>query len=59
VAQILDRSHPHRRAALRWLTRAEQLIDPRLADMLAEWELDPIRNESGFKAIEARLDFPP
>ncbi len=45
--------------ALRWLAKAEQLLDPGLQDLRVNWTLDPIRNEPEFKAIEARMNFPP
>jgi serine/threonine-protein kinase len=46
-------------AALQWLSRAEQLRDPRLQLLRVFSGLDPIRQEPQFKAIEARLNFPP
>jgi hypothetical protein len=46
-------------AALQWLTKAEQLRDPGLPGLKVDWELDPIRNEPQFKAILARMKFPP
>jgi len=46
-------------AALRWLTEAERLHSFDLLFMKMDWTLDPIRNEPQFKAIEARLHFPP
>jgi TolB-like protein/Flp pilus assembly protein TadD len=45
--------------ALQWLSKAERLRDPGLVDMKVDWQLDPIRNEPQFKAIEARMRFPP
>jgi TolB-like protein/Tfp pilus assembly protein PilF len=46
--------------ALQWLTKAEELRDPILWWLLRiDWQLDPIRNEPRFKAIEARMNFPP
>jgi tetratricopeptide (TPR) repeat protein len=45
--------------ALQWLTKADRLLDPRLVYIKVDPELDPIRNEPQFKAIEARLNFPP
>jgi TolB-like protein/Tfp pilus assembly protein PilF len=45
--------------ALRWLMTAERLRDPNLILIKVDSELDPIRNEPQFKAIEARLKFPP
>jgi tetratricopeptide (TPR) repeat protein len=46
-------------AALAWLTKAEQLRDPAFQSLRVESSFDPIRNEPQFKAIEARLNFPP
>jgi hypothetical protein len=46
-------------AALRWLTEAERVHSFDLLFMKMDWTLDPIRNEPQFKAIEARLHFPP
>ena len=45
--------------ALRWLAKAEKLLDPGLQSLRVNWMLDPIRNEPEFKAIEARMNFPP
>jgi TolB-like protein/Tfp pilus assembly protein PilF len=45
--------------ALRWLAKAVQLLDPGLQSLRVNWMLDPIRNEPEFKAIEARMNFPP
>ena len=45
--------------ALRWLAEAEQRHDLDLLSMKVDWYLDPIRNEPQFKAIEARMKFPP
>jgi TolB-like protein/Tfp pilus assembly protein PilF len=45
-------------AALQWLMTAEKQRDPRLAELKATWELDPIRNEPAFQALVARLQFP-
>jgi TolB-like protein len=53
-AQLGDTS-----AALQELTRAEQQRDPAFQILRVEWTLDPIRNEPQFKAIEARMKFPP
>jgi hypothetical protein len=46
-------------AALQWLTKAERLRDPSFQNLRVDWALDPIRNEPQFKAIEARMNFPP
>jgi TolB-like protein/tetratricopeptide (TPR) repeat protein len=46
-------------AALGWLKKAEQLRDPEFQVLRVAWELDPIRNEPEFKAIETRMKFPP
>jgi tetratricopeptide (TPR) repeat protein len=46
-------------AALQWLSRAEHLRDPRLQLLRVFPGFDPIRQEPQFKAIEARLNFPP
>ena len=45
--------------ALHWLTKAEERRDPLLWLLRIDWQLDPIRNEPGFKAIVARMNFPP
>jgi tetratricopeptide (TPR) repeat protein len=46
-------------AALQWLTKAERLRNPSFQKLRVDWALDPIRNEPQFKAIEARMNFPP
>jgi TolB-like protein/Tfp pilus assembly protein PilF len=46
-------------AALRWLSRAEELLDSSLQSFRVELCFRGIRNEPRFKAIEARLNFPP
>jgi hypothetical protein len=46
-------------AALQWLAKAEQIHSPKLETVKVDWELDPIRNEPLFKAIEFRMNFPP
>jgi|HubBroStandDraft_1064217.scaffolds.fasta_scaffold12111_2 TolB-like protein/tetratricopeptide (TPR) repeat protein len=46
-------------AALRWLSKAAELRDPSLPTLRVDWMLDPIRDEPGYKAIEARMNFPP
>jgi TolB-like protein/Flp pilus assembly protein TadD len=48
-----------RAAALASLTKAEKLKDPELQVLRSYWALDPIRSEPQFKAIEARMKFPP
>jgi hypothetical protein len=45
--------------ALDWLETALRLRDPGLIDLKVDWQLDPIRNEPGFQAIERALKFPP
>jgi len=45
--------------SLRWLNTAQRLHSPGLQSLRVDWELDPIRNEPEFKAIEARMNFPP
>jgi len=45
--------------ALRTLERSERLRESGLQGLRVNWELDPIRNEPQFKAIEARMNFPP
>jgi TolB-like protein len=45
--------------ALQWLNTAEKLHDPGLQSLKVYWMLDPIRNEPQFKALEARMNFPP
>jgi adenylate cyclase len=45
--------------ALRTLERAERLRESGLQALRVNWELDPIRNEPQFKAIEVRMNFPP
>lgn len=45
--------------ALQWLSKAERSRDPLSQFLRVDWELDPIRNEPEFKAIEARMKFPP
>jgi TolB-like protein/Flp pilus assembly protein TadD len=46
-------------SALKWLEKAEQLNDPAISYLLVDWPLDPIRNEPQFKALAARMNFPP
>jgi tetratricopeptide (TPR) repeat protein len=45
--------------ALQWLTKAERLHDRGLERLKADPTLDPIRNEPQFKALVARMKFPP
>jgi TolB-like protein len=49
----------NKEAALQTLAKAEQLRDPTLQLLKVDWGLDPIRNDPQFKAIEARMNFPP
>jgi len=49
----------NKEAALQTLANAEQLRDPGLQLLKVDWGLDPIRNDPRFKAIEARMNFPP
>jgi thioredoxin-like negative regulator of GroEL len=49
----------NRASALHWLAEAERLHDAALPELRVDSLLDPIRNEPQFKAIEARLNFPP
>lgn len=46
-------------AALAWLAKAEQLRDAGLQSLKVDYQLDPIREEPQFKAILARMNFPP
>jgi TolB-like protein/Flp pilus assembly protein TadD len=46
-------------AALAQLAKAWQQRDPAFQSLKVSWELDPIRNEPEFKAIEAKMNFPP
>lgn len=46
-------------AALKTLAKAEQLHDSAFQLLRVHWELDPLRNEPEYKAIEARMNFPP
>jgi TolB-like protein/Tfp pilus assembly protein PilF len=46
-------------AALQGLAKAEQIHDPFLAGVKVDPLLDPIRNEPQFKALLARMRFPP
>ena len=48
-----------RAAALASLAKAERLKDPQLQVLKQYWALAPIRSEPEFKAIEARMRFPP
>jgi TolB-like protein len=45
--------------ALQWLTQAEQVRDPGLIGLKVYPLFDPIRNEPQFKALLARMKFPP
>jgi hypothetical protein len=44
---------------LQWLTKAERLRDPAFQALRVDPQLDPIRNEPQFKAIETRMNLPP
>jgi serine/threonine-protein kinase len=44
--------------ALRWLETAMRLRDPGLVELKAEPDLDPLRKEPRFQAIEQELKFP-
>ena len=46
-------------AALQWLSKAERLRSPGFQGLRVDWQLDPIRNEPQFKAIQVRMNFPP
>ncbi|HTW75926.1 MAG TPA: hypothetical protein VMD56_13510 [Steroidobacteraceae bacterium] len=48
-----------RQKALKWLSTAERLRDLGLGFLRTNWDLNPIRNEPEFKALERRLGFPP
>jgi len=45
--------------SLHWLTTAERLRNFGLQALRVDWELDPIRGEPLFKALEAQMNFPP
>jgi len=45
--------------ALQWLATAQRLASPSLQALRVDWELDPVRSEPQFKAIEARMNMPP
>ena len=44
---------------LQWLKKAEELHEPTLTIMRSDWMVDPLRDRPEFKAIEARMNFPP
>jgi adenylate cyclase len=44
--------------ALQWLERAVRLRDPDLSYLKVEADLDPLRDEPRFQAIERELKFP-
>jgi hypothetical protein len=46
-------------AALHWLETAYTLNDPTMIELKASIFLDPIRHTPRYKAIEAKLDYPP
>jgi serine/threonine-protein kinase len=45
--------------SLQWLATAQRLASPNLQSLRVDWQLDPIRSEPQFKAIEARMNMPP
>ena len=45
--------------ALDWLNTAVRLRDPGLIALKVDWQLDPLRNDPRFQAIERALKFPP
>ena len=49
----------NRASAIEWLKRAEQQRSPSLQSLRVNARLDPIRHEPEFKALEARMKFPP
>jgi TolB-like protein/Flp pilus assembly protein TadD len=53
-AQVGDKE-----SALRWLSVAEQRHAFDLLGIKVDWGFDPIRNEPQFKAVVARMNFPP
>jgi serine/threonine-protein kinase len=53
-AQLGDKAR-----ALQWLSKAERVRDTGLGYIKVQWQLDPIRNEPQFKALVARMKFPP
>jgi tetratricopeptide (TPR) repeat protein len=53
-AQLGDKAQ-----ALLWLSKAERVRDSGMSYLKVYWELDPLRNEPQFQAIEARMKFPP
>jgi hypothetical protein len=38
---------------------SKRLLDPGMSSLRGDWELDPIRGEAQFKAIQAQMKFPP
>jgi len=46
-------------AAMQWLVTAERVHDPTLMQIKVDEELDPIRNEPAFRALQVRMNFPP
>jgi eukaryotic-like serine/threonine-protein kinase len=53
-AQWGDRSK-----AWQWLDKAEQLGDPDLSLLKADWHFDPLRDDARFKAVQARMNYLP
>jgi serine/threonine protein kinase/Tfp pilus assembly protein PilF len=48
-----------RAKAWQWLDKAEQLGDPDLSLLKADWHFDPLRSDARFAAIEARMNYQP
>jgi hypothetical protein len=46
-------------SALQWMLKGERLRDPMFQLLKVWWQLDPIRHDPQFKAILARMNFPP
>jgi hypothetical protein len=47
------------RSALQWMLKGERLRDPMFQVLKVWWQLDPIRRDPQFKALAARMGFPP
>jgi len=46
-------------SAVQWMLKGERLRDPMFQLLKVWWQLDPIRNDPQFKALLARMNFPP
>jgi hypothetical protein len=46
-------------SALQWMLKGERLRDPMFQVLKVWWQLDPIRRDPQFRALEARMNFPP